>query len=468
MANMSKRPNIVIINPDQMRWDYASCYGHPFIETKHLDRLAAMGTLFEKAFVSCPMCGPSRTSFLTGQYPIEHGVRNYGGDYDQSKPNALHVLGEAGYIRGLWGKDHVFKGKVIGTMYDEGQNICLGNMDKHPKYARSYDSTVLEVDSPWNITKRLTDSGLDFINHHANRNQPFFLTLNYQDPHPFFACPEPWASLFEPEQFELPSNYRNRPVEGEIRRLTHWRIHSDEINMPEEALRRAMAMYCGQIRYVDDQIGRILDTLENKNLLDNTIILFWSDHGEFLGDFGVTHKMPAFFECLMRVPLVLWDPTGRLEKGVYQSPIETMDAMATVLEICGLEQPEGSRARSLISSEPRTDVFADAGLLIQQPKEPIEGLRLKAAFAPTSHGPGAMLRTQQWKLTQYADDIGELYDLKNDPHETNNLYAKREYNDIRSELQLRLNQRMLCRGQAPEDLQEYATENLGGPLSVAV
>ncbi len=448
----TKRPNIVLINPDQMRWDYASCYGHPFIGTQHLDRLAAMGTRFEQAFVACPMCGPSRTSFLTGQYPMEHGVRNYGGDYDPSKPNALRVLGEAGYVRGLWGKDHCFAGEVIGSMYDEGWDICLGNMDKHPEYVRSYDSTVLDADSEWNLTQRFTDSGLDFIDRHAGDDRPFFLTLNYQDPHPFFACPEPWASLFQPEQFDLPPNFRRGPVEGEIRRMTQWRIHSGEVDMPEQDLKRAMAMYCGQIRYVDDQIGRVLNKLETLNLLDNTIVLFWSDHGEFIGDYGVTHKLPAFYECLMRVPLVLWDPTGRVGKGGYREPVETMDAMATILELCGLAQPDGSHARSIVSSAPRADVFADGGLLLQQPKEPIPGLSLKSAFPPTSYGPGAMIRTSRWKLNEYADDLGELYDLETDPHETTNLYGRPEHAAIQQELQQRMTRRLLCRGQAPEDL----------------
>lgn len=450
---MKKRPpNIVIINPDQMRGDYASCYGHPFIGTQNIDRLAAMGSRFDEAFVSCPMCGPSRVSFLTGLYPMEHGVRDYGGNYDQARPSALRVLGDAGYVRGIWGKDHAFAGRTIGTLYDEGEDLCIGNMDRHPKYIHSYESAVLETDSEWNLTKRFTDSGLDFIERHAGGERPFFLTLNYQDPHPFFACPEPWASLFAPEQFDLPPNFRRGPVEGEIRRLTHWRIHSGETGMPEHDLKRAMAMYSGQIRYVDDQVGRVLDRLEALELLENTLVLFWSDHGEFLGDFGVTHKMPAFFECLMRVPLVLWDPTGKIRRGVHRSPVETIDAMATLLDLCGLPQPAGSRARSLVSSAPRQDVFAEAGLLCQQPTQPVEGLRLKAPFAPTSYGPGAMIRTDRWKLCEYANDLGELYDLASDPHETTNLYESPAHGATRAELQQRLIRRTLCRGGAPEDL----------------
>lgn len=446
-------PNIVVINPDQMRWDYASCYGHPFIDTKNLDRLAAMGTRFERAFAASPMCGPSRTSFLTGQYPIEHGIRQYGGTYDQAKPNALRVLGEAGYVRGIWGKDHCFKGKVIGSLYDEGEDICIGIMGGHPEYVNAWDSTSLDIDSEWNLTRRLTDAGLDFIRRHAAGDRPFFVTLNYQDPHPFFACPEPYSSLFDPEQFKLAPNYRSASVEGEIKRLTNWRIHSNEINMPVEALKRAMAIYAGQIRYVDDQVGRILETLETLDLLDDTIVLFWSDHGEFIGDFGVTHKIPAFYECLMRVPMVLWDPTGRVPRGVHGDMVELMDGMATVLDLCGLSQPVGSHARSLAdNAPPRQDIYADAGMLVRQLQEPIPGHIIKGAMPPTPFGPGSMLRTDDWKLCLYAEDQGELFDLRADPFETTNRFDAPDVAGMKAEMMQRLAQRMMCFGQMPEDL----------------
>ncbi|TCT04217.1 sulfatase [Aquabacter spiritensis] len=447
------RPNIVIINPDQMRWDYASCYGHPFIETKNIDRLAAIGTRFERAFSASPMCGPSRTSFLTGKYPLEHGIRQYGGTYDPALPNALSILGNAGYVRGLWGKDHCFKGDVIGRLYDEGEDICLGIMSKHPLYINAWDSASLDPASEWNITKRLTDAGINFIKKHANSDRPFFVTFNYQDPHPFFTCPEPYSSIFNPDQFELSENFRRGPAVGEIRRLTHWRIHSNEINMPIDSLKRAMAIYCGQIRYVDDQVGRIIDILRDLNVLDNTIILFWSDHGEFMGDFGVTHKIPAFFECLIRVPLVLWDPTGRVPRGVHQEMTELMDGMATVLDLCGLPQPAGSHARSAAAGgAPRTEVYADAGMLVRQPADPIPGLRIKGAMAPTPFGPGSMLRTREWKICLYAEDRGELYDLQADPFETTNRFDDPELVKLKLELMQRLAKRMMCFGRMPEDL----------------
>lgn len=447
------QPNIVIINPDQMRWDYASCQGHPFIATRHLDRLAAMGTRFSHAFAASPMCGPSRTSFLTGKYPIEHGIRQYGGTYDQAQPNALRVLGDAGYVRGIWGKDHTFKGNVIGSLYDEGEDICLGIMGGHPDYINAWDSTSLDVGSKWNLTKRLTDEGLAFIHRQTRTSQPFFLTLNYQDPHPFFACPEPYSSLFHPDQFELSPNYRKAPVDGEITRLTNWRIHSNEINMPVAELKQAMAIYAGQIRYVDDQVGRILNELEALDLLENTIVLFWSDHGEFIGDFGVTHKIPAFYECLIRAPMVIWDPTGRVPRGVCSGLVELMDGMATVLDLCGLKQPEGSHARSMAGTVVgRRDVYADSGMLVRQPLEPISGHVIKGAMPPTAFGPGSMLRTEDWKLCLYGEDKGELFDLRRDRYETTNLFGVPRHAQIQDELMLRLAQRMMCLGQMPEAL----------------
>lgn len=152
-----------MINPDQMRADYMTPNGHPFINTRQLSRLASMGTNFKNTFVSCPMCGPSRTSVVTGRYPSEQGCRNYGGRMHPDYLNLFRSLKEAGYHRALFGNDHIMAGDAIGIFYDEGEDICIGNMDKHPDYARSWSSGSLDQDSPWNLTVRLTTAGLDYI-----------------------------------------------------------------------------------------------------------------------------------------------------------------------------------------------------------------------------------------------------------------------------------------------------------------
>jgi arylsulfatase A-like enzyme len=449
-----RRYNIVIINPDQLRWDYISPNGHSFIDTTHLSRLAAIGTNFSRAFCACPMCGPSRTSAVTGRYPMEHGVRDYVGRMRSDHPNMFQCLEKAGYHRALYGKDHITFEDSIGVHYDEGEDICIGNMDRHPDYTQSWSSGPLAADCEWNLTERLTTAGLDYIERRSRIGQPFFLTLNYQDPHPYFAAPAPYDTLFSQDQFELPENFRREPVNGEPRRMEVWRAHSCSRDAGEADFKKAMAMYCGQIRYVDDQVGRVLDKLEELHLLDSTIVLFWSDHGEFIGDYGVTHKMAAYYDSLVRIPLLLWDPSERIPSGENGNIVEAMDVFATVMDLCGVPQPAGSRACSLLRDDytPRTDAYAEGGLLISTVDDPIPGACLRAPFGPTHFGPGAMLRTDKWKLCAHSFDCWELYDLENDPCESLNLYANPDYAPVVQELTVRLMQRMLCHGQAPEHL----------------
>ena len=458
-----KKYNIVIINPDQMRWDYITPNGHPFIDTKHLNRLAEMGTNFEQAFCSCPMCGPSRTSVVTGQYPSEHGVRNYVGRMHPDHPNMFDELKKAGYHRGLFGKDHITFDDSIGVHYDEGEDICIGNMDNHPDYDYSWSSGTLTPDCEWNLTERLTAAGLDYIKRRSQTDQPFFVTLNYQDPHPYFTAPAPYDTMFSPEQFSLPENFRRDPVESEPERLSLWRQHSHSLAATELDFKKAMAMYCGQIRYVDDQVGRVLDKLDELNILDETIVLFWSDHGEFVGDYGVTHKLPIFYDSMVRIPLLLWDPSGTIASGANRNLVEAMDIFASVLDLCGVSQPEGSRARSLVSNEyaPRRDVYAEGGLLLATVNEVIPGLNLRAPHPPSQFGPGAMLRTERWKLCVHSFDCWELYDLKNDPNESENLYEKAEHAVVVRALTMRLVQRMMCYGQSPEDLPKPQMQKIG-------
>ncbi|MDF7825468.1 sulfatase-like hydrolase/transferase [Pontiellaceae bacterium B12227] len=446
--------NIVVVNPDQMRADYMTPNGHPFIATQHLSRLAGMGTNFETAFVSCPMCGPSRVSAVTGQYPAEHGQRNYGGRMHPDYPNMFQSLEKAGYHRALFGKDHIMAEDAIGVLYDEGEDICIGNMDEHPDYAKSWSSGTLSDDCPWNVTERLTTAGLDYIERRAQTEQPFFLTLNYQDPHPYFTAPAPYDTMFSPDQFELPPNFRREPGEGEPRRMSLWRENSRSGEATEDDFKKAMAMYCGQIRYVDDQLGRVLDKLEALDILDDTVVLFWSDHGEFLGDYGVTHKMAAFYDSMVRVPMVLWDPGGTVQRGSNSHLVEAIDVFASVLDLCGVEQPAGSRAHSLLQPEyqPRADVYAEGGLQLAPEQVPIPGANLRAPHGPTHFGAGAMLRSNRWKLCSHSFDCWELYDLENDPSEAKNLYEQPEYAEVVRELTQRLMARMMNAGQAPEHL----------------
>nr|MDO8111068.1 sulfatase-like hydrolase/transferase [Candidatus Sigynarchaeota archaeon] len=468
---MGKKYNIVLVNPDQFRGDYTTPAGHPFINTKNISRLAARGTYYDYAFTACPMCGPSRVSFVTGTYPCEHRVRNYGGTVDPDSPleTAMTIFRNAGYRSAIYGKDHIVRGPPgvsIGVLYDEGEEFCIGNNDGHPEYKYSWSSGTLTPENSMyhDLTSYLTNEGIDFVKRQAGKDSPFFLTVNYNDPHPYFACPEPYASIFSPLQFELPENFRRAPGPGEIAKLTAWRANSRSLEATDLDFKKAMAMYCGQIRLVDDSLGRIIDAIDESGLIDDTIIVFWSDHGEFVGDFGVTHKFNAFYDCMVRVPVAIWDPSGRLPRGIVPDLVETIDIMASVLDICGLPQPRCSRARSLVAPgyRPRADVYAEGGLYIKPMNGHIPGVNLKAPFDPSQWGPGAMIRTGSWKLCVYSNDVGELFDMAHDPHELHNLYDDPEYTRTKLELMERLLKRQLCQGQAPELLPEGVLAGVDG------
>jgi len=296
-----KKFNLLILTPDQYRADYIGCYGHPSIGTTHIDRLAQEGVRFDRCYCSSPLCGPSRISFATSMRFSEHNRRNYWSTINYHVPNLVSSLKNDGYRTGMFGKNHLFLYDQLHEAWDELHERCLGNYDNHPQYTRSHSAFPLEDDHHYNITSLLADETIDFIERNP-ADQPFFCWVNWQDPHPAFTCPEPYASMFDPAAIKLPKNWM-RKTEGKPVRLDNWRINSRSHECSDEEARKAIAMYMGQCRYVDDQVGKIMQSLERMGQLENTIILFWGDHGELLGDFGVFHKLSLFYESLTRIPV---------------------------------------------------------------------------------------------------------------------------------------------------------------------
>ncbi|MCD6518831.1 MAG: sulfatase-like hydrolase/transferase [Anaerolineae bacterium] len=444
---MADKFNLLIITPDQLRADYLSCYGHPFINTQHIDALAERGVRFERCYCAAPLCGPSRISFVTSTYVGEHGHRNYGSTIDFRVPNLVAQLKRAGYRLGMFGKNHCFTYEQLPMIWDELDEICLGNYDGHPKFKHSFSSFTLEPDHEYNITARLTDEAIDFIQRNKG-DRPFLLWVNYQDPHPAFTCPEPYASMFNPADFSLPPSFYRGPDPNAPRRLYNWWVHSEMALATEEDVRKAMAHYCGQIRYIDDQVGRLWTTLEEAGLTENTIVLFFADHGEFLADQGVFHKLPVFYECLVRIPVILYAPQTAWQGRVYRGLVEEVDLTPTLLDLLGLSTPLTMVGRSLLADlqqgrdEGKEDVLVEAGIGAPTPQHPLP-VAHKAPFAPNSFGPGAMIFDGRYKLSFYADDTCELYDLEQDPFEMHNLYFDPTYQSVRQQLEERLLRRLL-------------------------
>jgi arylsulfatase A-like enzyme len=445
-----KKYNLLILTPDQYRADYIGCYGHKTIGTTNLDSLASEGVLFERCYCSAPLCGPSRISFTTSMRLSEHGRRNYWSCIDYNVPNLVNTLKNSGYRTSMFGKNHLFLYDQLGDAWDELHEICLGNYDEHPKYTRSYSAFELEKDHRYNVTSLLADEAVDFIQRSGDE-QPFFCWVNWQDPHPAYICPEPYASMFNPDDMVLPANW-GKSAENKPKRLENWRINSLAHECSEQEAKKAMAMYMGQCRYVDDQVGKIMKCLKEAGKLENTIVLFFSDHGELVCDFGAFHKIPVFYECLTRIPVIVRYPKGMAKPFRFKGLVEEVDLVPTIFEAMGITIPQSMAGASWHSEivkgigKGRESVLVEAGLQIPTADAPVYGANHRAPKPPNSFGPGAMVTDGRYKLSMYYDDNDELYDLQDDPCEIVNLYGKKEYKQVQDRLTTVLVRRLLSVG----------------------
>jgi len=448
MKGRRDRLSLLILCPDQLRADYLSCYGHPTIGTANIDRLAAEGVRLDRAYCSAPLCGPSRISFVTSTRMSEHGHRTYGSTIDYAVPNLVRSLKESGCRTGMFGKNHCFNNDQLPEIWDELHNICAGNYDDHPKYRRSFDAFEMEPDYHFNLTGLLADETIDFIRRQPD-GQPFLAWVNWQDPHPAFTCPEPYFSMFDPNTIELPARYRECDGTGKPRRLKNWRINCQAPEATDDDIRRARAAYMGQVRYVDDSVGRILDALKKAGRDKDTLVVFLADHGELLGDHGVWHKIGVFYECLTRIPVIIRHPAGSYQ-GAFKGLVEEVDLAPTILEACGIRRPLSFVGESLHQRLVDTQLGPEYGrstALVetgtQAPTWPGPfGEKQKAPFAPNNFGPGAMITDERYKLSIYYDDLCELYDLETDPGELDNRFEDPKLKEARDRLTLELCRRL--------------------------
>ena len=380
-----KKFNLLIITPDQMRFDYLSCFGHPTIGTSHIDRLSKEGVQFDNCYCQSPLCAPSRVSFATSTYVGEHGCRNYWSTIEPHVPNLVSTLKGEGYNTGMFGKNHLFTYGKLGEIWDCYNEVCLGNYDHHPDYKKAFSSFVLDEDHEYNQTGRLTDEAIDFMN---ASDKPFLTWINYQDPHPAFTCPAPYKDLFDPDEIELPVSFFDYDKEAQPRRNEVWRRHSQMDQCSEEDMRQAIATYMGQIRYIDDCVGKLTAFLEEKGLTENTVVLFFSDHGELLGDFGMTHKLPAFYDCLTKIPVIIRHPEGKWAGARFNGLTEEIDLVPTLLELLDVKTPPTMVGQSWVEAldtgtfDGKASILSEAGGGAPTCKKPIDGHEIKAPQLP--------------------------------------------------------------------------------------
>jgi len=417
------RPNVLVVFTDQQRWDSLGCYGNPMEISPNLDRAAESGTRFERAISAQPVCGPTRATLQTGQHATTHEVYNNGGVIQQAPHNVANVFGEAGYRTGYVGKWHLSSARRAAVPEDEraGYDHFLAadtlEFTSHPYEGVLYDGGD-RVDFEGYRVDALTDFAAEFIEETAGE-QPFFCMLSYLEPH----HQNDMGRYVAPEGYAY--RYRNPWVPPDLRGVPG--DHHEEL--PD---------YYGICARIDECYGRLLDTLEAEKVLEDTIVLFVSDHGSHFRTRNGEYKRSAH-DASARVPLVVRGP-GFDDGGVVEEPVSLVDVVPTLVDAAGIDVPEAADGRSL---RPLVE-------------DGTEDWREGAFIQPISHEEvGRALRTEQWTYSVYApgaDTTDEpqpdryveryLYDNHADPAQRTNLVGRSDYRDVADDLYERLTERI--------------------------
>ncbi|MHC4425280.1 MAG: sulfatase family protein [Planctomycetota bacterium] len=456
------RPNILLLFSDQHHAGVMGCAGHPSVRTPNLDRLASQGVQFTRAYCPDGICVPSRASMFTGLYPRTTGViYNSDAPPHPGRLHPLHSLLRAnGYLTGCFGKRHFPRGlneadwdascTTINPKLDPSDENYLdwikdrGEYDSHNRdFKESHRASLMAHISRTSPENRTTayaaDKSIDFIRRANREGRAFFCWSSFIYPHQPYTPLERWAELYDLDKIELPGNI-SEPVENLPQRMREWRTRTKPpwncgTAAKDHAIyRRYIACYYALVSEVDHHIGRILSALADLGLAENTIVIYSSDHGDFVAGHGMVEKCAVghnVYEDTLRVPLIFRWP-GEFEKGrTYERLAELTDLYPTLLELTGIARPEGGYGLPGRSLAP----VLTGGSISRKPcvvsenysQVTVIGERYKLGKWIT---PPAKYATWDWGKKH----PGMLFDRETDPLEVNNLIDKPHMESVRQEL----------------------------------
>jgi len=452
--------NFIIFMPDELRAESVGCYGHPLVKTPNIDRLAEEGVRFDCTYVQHTVCSPSRCSMMTGWYPHVAGHRTLWHMLRPHEPNLLKYLKEAGYDVYWYGKNDLlaidsFPDSVTEFGGGGGSLVWGGNPfpTEDPRhYSFLYEPWEGPVENQMDAACVLR--GIDVLKQRKPGDKPFLLYLPLVYPHcPYTVC-QPWYDMYDPDDLPQlrPSGLEGKPDYHDMIR------HTRRLDQCDEGLfRKINAVYLGMTSFIDHTLGWMLDALDETGLADDTTVLFFADHGDWAGDYGLVEKWTsALDDCLTRVPFVIRAPGGKTGH-IVREPVELFDLMATVLELAGVEGRHTHFSQSLVSQiqgapgDESRAAYADGGYDTHE-GHCFEGRGLKPGSAKGIYYPkmklqqtnpeticrATMIRTATHKLVVRPDGVDELYDMVNDPRELDNLAGRPDNGRLQRELERRM------------------------------
>ncbi len=426
------RPNILFIAIDDQN-DWIGCLGgHPQVQTPHIDRLAARGTLFTNAHCQSPLCNSSRTSLMTGLRPSTTGI--YGlAPWFRNVDELRDIITLPQYLA-QHGYRTYSAGKIFhGSIDRKSQQTEFDEYGPPSSVGAKPDKKLVETPHPhplvdWGVFPhedkdkgdwRVASWAVDTLD--EDIPQPFFLAAGFFLPHVPCYATQQWFDLYPEDSLLLP------PVRQDDRDDTprfswylHWKLPEPRLKFLEEADQwsNLVRSYLACTSFVDSQVGRILDALDASGHADNTIVVLWSDHGWHLGEKLITGKN-TLWDRGTRVPLIFAGP-GVSAGARCHEPAELLDMYPTLVDLCGLPARDGLEGHSLVPQ------LTHANTRREWP----------AITTHNQHNHG--VRTSRWRYIQYADGSEELYDMLADPHEWDNLATNSASADIIAELQRHL------------------------------
>ena len=447
------RPNIVVIQADQMAAQALGAYGDEAARTPQIDRLASEGAVFDRAYCTTPLCAPSRASMMTGRMPSDIGCYDNGDDFAASTPTFAHHLRAAGYHTALVGRMH-----FIGPDQHHGfeqrltTDVYPADMDMVPDWTRDlgdrlqwyHDAgTVLTAGVSTATVQQDFDDEVGFrslrhlndrvrANRTAGEDLPFLMVSSFIHPHDPYEPPrEHWdrfadTEIPDPQHPQVPSAEVD-PHSHRLRTMSGFDIQDPTL----EEVRRSRRSYYAAVSYIDDHVGRIRERLDVLGLLDSTVLIITSDHGDMLGEKGLWYKMSPY-EQSARVPLIVHGPEHLVPRGRYANPVSLLDLMPTLLELAQAPAEDSAqptvgggrpsrRGLSLLESARRE---ADGRSHPEDRDVVIEYL------AEGTLRPQLTLVRGRYKYVTCPGDPDQLFDLVADPHELVSVATAPQYAEV--------------------------------------
>ncbi len=439
-----ERPNIIFIITDQQRFDTIRAHGYDYVDTPNIDRLVNEGVSFTNCHVSAPSCAPSRASLFTGYYPHTTGILR---NADQWNHSWIEDLADSGYQCVNIGKMHTYpyhtplgfheryvvenKDRYLEERYyfDEWDKAlkARGLVKQQRELYRQRDdyrerlgSFEWELPADMQSDNFVGDTATWWLRSKPKPDKPLFMEIGFPGPHPPYDPTPDWIEKYMGRDIPL-QEVTEADLESQPRAFKVLRQHNNEIdhdsvhhllNPTQEQRHLQRAYYLANVSMIDEKVGEIMTALEEGGYLDNSVVVFTSDHGDCLTDHGHSQKW-TMYEQITRIPMIVWSP-GRYDAGkVVDGLCQQMDIGPTLLELANVEVPDTMEARTLAAPlageewEPRDFVYAEHGR---------DGILDSTDFM-------TMVRDDRWKLVHFVDeDEGQLFDLETDPDEMVNLW----------------------------------------------